>query len=781
MTRIFAGIVAAAILCAIPGPARAQQSRQFDLPAGSLQQAIIELARQADISIAIVDPALARIRVNRLSGRFTTDQALRRILSGTGARVVALGGGNYRIVRAPDKRAVRLRPAPAPVQPKPEVAEGEIVVIGSKRSTRVGDYAGTAIVLEGDRLDAAAGTRAVSERVPSLGSTHLGPGRDKLFIRAVADSSFSGQTQATVGQYLGEARLNYNALDPDLRLYDIASVELLAGPQGTLYGAGSMGGVLRFVPNAPDLARRSAAMVASTAMTEHGDVSHELAGVVNLPLVEQRAAIRMIGYSLSDGGYIDDIGRKKEDINRTHIRGGRVAGLMELSRHWSIEAGGLHQSIDGEDGQYADRAEADLVHRGHFAQPFSNDYSLAYLTLRGEAGKVRLLSTLSVADQSLAEQFEFSGESQQLQLFKQQSNLSLLSGESRASRTRSDGTGWIVGISFVDNKTDLRRSARKAGLWKPLSSIRNHVEEQTIYGELTSKLLDHILVTGGVRITHVGFGGSAEIVEELPVPAHSSARHGQWRLLPSLAASAKVGSAGLVYLRYQQGFRPGGLILQSTETQELKGDRIAAWEAGFRFGQDQGSALGGTFALIHSRWKNVQSDLVDTVGLPTTANVGDAAINTLEASLDWKPVRPLRLRAAGTFNTSRLTSSALGIITIDDEPLPNVPRAVVRAEVEYSVPSARFERLRFSGSARYVGKSRLGVGPVLGRSQGGYLDLGADVRIGGARKYLFLSATNLLDIAGNRFALGSPLTIVSEDQVTPLRPRTIRLGLQATY
>src|SRR3546814_3098560 len=86
----------------------------------------------------------------------------------------------------------------------------------------------------------------------SLSSTHLGAGRNKLFIRGIADSSFTGPTQATVGQYLGDIRLSYNAPDPDLRLYDVDNVEVLEGPQGTLYGAGSLGGIIRVVPNAPN-------------------------------------------------------------------------------------------------------------------------------------------------------------------------------------------------------------------------------------------------------------------------------------------------------------------------------------------------------------------------------------------------------------------------------------------------------------------------------------------------------------------------------------------------
>src|SRR3546814_5101990 len=85
---------------------------------------------------------------------------------------------------------------------------------------------------------------SILSRTASVSSTHLGPGRNKLFIRGIADSSFTGPTQSTVGQYFGDIRLSYNAPDPDLRLYDIDNVEILEGPQGTLYGAGSLGGII---------------------------------------------------------------------------------------------------------------------------------------------------------------------------------------------------------------------------------------------------------------------------------------------------------------------------------------------------------------------------------------------------------------------------------------------------------------------------------------------------------------------------------------------------------
>lgn len=104
----------------------------------------------------------------------------------------------------------------------------------------------------------------------AVASTYLGAGRNKLFIRGIADSSFTGPTCATVGQYFGDLRLSYNAPDPDLRLADLAAVEVLEGPQGTLYGAGSLGGLIRLVPNAPDPTRFSGSAMLGGSATTHG-------------------------------------------------------------------------------------------------------------------------------------------------------------------------------------------------------------------------------------------------------------------------------------------------------------------------------------------------------------------------------------------------------------------------------------------------------------------------------------------------------------------------------
>jgi len=786
--RSFWGIAAAGLLCAVASPAEAQQRHRIDVPAGTLQQSVLALGRQARISIAVTDPSLLRLRVRAVRGRMTADQALRQMLSGTAARFLSLGGSSYRIVRAPPARPQRPRPQPPepsrPERPPPQAEAPEIIVTASKRDLPLRDYPGPATVVNGDSFTAgaaAAGTDAIIERVPSLGSTHLGPGRDKLFIRAIADSSFAGQTQATVGQYFGEARLNYNAPDPALRLYDIGSVEVLPGPQGTLYGAGAMGGVLRIVPNAPNLHSTAAALTGSVATTAHGGLSSELAAVANLPLANDRAALRVVAYNVSEAGYIDDIGRNREDVNRTRIRGGRASAYFDLGGSWTLEAGAILQTIDGKDGQYADRALPRLTRRTLIAQPFSNDYALGFVTLRGEVRDVRIISTVSGAKHDLVEDFDATlQEEGEPTLFRQRNRPSLLVSETRASQTHPDGSGWLAGFSLLRNRSSLERWSGPPGEPAPLLGVRNAIDEQTLFGEYSRRLTPSVSLTGGLRLSHIRFSGEATGSEAQIQQLASDGGH-EWRALPSLAVGVDAtGDLGL-YLRYQESFRPGGLIVRSDATQRLSSDHIAAWEGGLRFGQRPGAAANGALAISYSRWRDVQADTIDTTGLPSTINIGDGDIVSVEGRLGVRATPELELNLAATYNHSRVSNPDPGIIIVDKAPLPNVPDVRARLGVDYRRHLGELGHLQLSGWANYVGKSWLGIGPILGREQGDFLDTGVEARLGRRDRFLFLRATNLLDTVGNRFAMGSIFSIVFEDQVTPLRPRTVRLGVHAAF
>jgi hypothetical protein len=113
--------------------------------------------------------------------------------------------------------------------------------------------------------------------------------------------------------------------------------------------------------------------------------------------------------------------------------------------------------------------------------------------------------------------------------------------------------------------------------------------------------------------------------------------------------------------------------------------------------------------------------------------------------------------------------------------VPNIANVVARGAVKYEFAVSDTAQISLAASARYTGHSRLGVGPILGAEQGDYLDTRISARLSFERFALTASVTNLADEVGNRFALGTPFAMSSDQQITPLRPRTVRIGFDAAF
>jgi outer membrane receptor protein involved in Fe transport len=789
-------LAAAAFLLTLGRAAEAAQRQRFVLPAGRLGDAVVALGRQANVSIGIREPALAGRRVGAVSGSMSLDQAMRRLLAGSGARPVALARGVYLIVPAPPARAASQRPrkpprpAPPPGRPHgtaPRHAEPqpEIVVTGSRRSLLLSAYAGAAAMVDGDDpiFYGLRGSDGLTERLPSVTSTHLGPGRNKLFLRGIADSSFNGPTQATVGQYLGESRLNYTAPDPDLRVHDVRRVEVLAGPQGTLYGAGSLGGVIRILPNRPDVRQVETSASLGAALTRHGAPGGDGAALLNLPLARTKLALRLSGYAESEGGYIDDPGRGLDDVNRTRAVGGRAALRAVSGGGWTVDLAVTGQRIRGEDAQFADLEGPPLTRRSAVRQDFRSGYALADLVASREWGRLHLVSATGIVRQSLLEHYDSTPAGGPPTLFEQRNRITMLSSDTRLSRQRPGGSGWLIGFSLVSNRSEQQRALGPPGALRPITGVRNAVEEATAYGEAAARLAKGLVLTAGARFSHARVSGAvldAPTACVLDLRGVGASRTGS-SFTPSLGLTMQATRALSLFARYQEGFRPGGLAIAGEVVQRFRNDKVATGEAGLRYGPPGQPRLDASAAAALTRWRHIQADVIDWAGLPTTANIGDGRIYTLDVRLGWRPAAGLALDLGAVLNRSRVTNPAPTIIISPSSPLPNVAAVNARIGAEYERALAHGLGLRLAASARYVGSSRLGIGPILGEPQGGWLDTRLSLRLEAGRRALVLTVANLLDEEGNRFAFGSPFTLIERRQVTPLRPRTVRLGWETRF
>ncbi|WP_320451141.1 TonB-dependent receptor [Sphingomonas sp. CFBP8993] len=782
-------------------PALADERVPVDLPAGTVGTQVMALGRALRANISVPDAGLWSRPVPPLRGRLSVEQALSVIARGSGARVEPLGRGAWRLTPRLRTHAPRIARRP-PVSLPPHVSGGDIVVTASKRDTTRDHFAGQVVQVAGAELElgGAGGTSKLADRMTVIASTYLGAGRNKLFIRGIADSSFTGPTQATVGQYFGDLRLSYNAPDPDLRLADLAAVEVLEGPQGTLYGAGSLGGLIRLVPNAPDPTRTGGSVSLGGSATTGGAPGGDAQAVLNLPIVADRLAVRLVADTASEGGYIDKPLLGRTDVNRTRIAGGRAAVKAELGGGWSIEAIGIGQRIRGADSQYADRDGPPLTRSAPVTEGFSADFGQAQLIVSGRLGQVRFRSSSGVTAHDLMERYDATPPGGPVQLFAQANATRMQANETRAWHSAPDGSGWLAGFSYVHNRTRLTRLFGEPGQLVPRTGVVNTVEEATLYGEASLRLLPGLLTTGGLRVTRSVLDGAGEDLpaalsfQALARLREVTARRAQTILLPSASALIDLTPGAQLFLRYQQGFRPGGLTIEGPLVRRFRNDRVSTIEAGLRTGRLGRERFDASLTLAHTSWRDIQADFIDATGLPSTANIGDGQLWTLEALAGARIARGLRIEAAVSYNDSHIDepSNARAFALMDGQAadramilarlsqIPNIARITGRTGIVYHGTIAGGRDLRVDGWLRYVGASRLGVGPMLGELQGNYLDSGLTARLGFEAFGVTAGITNLADTRGNRFALGTPFT-TGRDQVTPLRPRTLRIGLDAAF
>jgi outer membrane receptor protein involved in Fe transport len=800
-----------ALLCAAQ-PAWAQQ-RRFDVDAGRLSETIPQLARQAGIGIAVSSDALWRARGRGVHGTLTTEEALARLLKGTGSRAVRLNETSWRIepVPAPPRRT---QPPPVTTAPEADAAEEvPIIVTASKLDQSYDKLAAIARIIGEDDLGFGAerGTDSILTRLASVASTHLGSGRNKLFIRGIADSSFTGPTQSTVGEYIGDLRLSYNAPDPDLRLYDIDRVEILEGSQGTLYGAGSLSGIIRLVPNDPDATAFSLGARMGASLTQHGKPGGDIAATINLPLASSGHALRVTAFGITEGGYIDNPVRHENDGNQTRIAGGRAVLRLDPGDGWTVDIGGIYQATLLDDAQYADRSGSPLTRGSAVVQDAQSHYAMALAVVRKDWGSIRFQSSNAFVKHTLSERFDAAPNGAAPNLFVQHNRTEMLTSETRLWRPVKGGIGWLVGFSAIQNRTEQRRLFEQALITAASTGVTNDISEFTAYGKITVEPWRGFILGAGGRLTNSELGGAAEDVQ-LPVVAMANgitARRTEREFLPSADALLRVTNAFTLFARFEESFRPGGLAVEGGFVRRFRNDHVANWEVGLRWGR-QGAPIAATFSLAHTDWYDIQADFIDSSGLPTTANIGDGRITSIAATLALRPTSRLRIDLSAVHNRSRVvaltpevamlpSASGIGLPATGSSTglpglgaigafgptsrigkIPNVADQAVQGSVDYRLPVGGHE-LRLGGWVKYIGPSRLGIGPLLGDEQGDYVDTGLAARFGNDQRGITLTVTNLFDSKGNRFALGTPFDSRAAGFVTPQRPRTINLSVDLAF
>jgi iron complex outermembrane recepter protein len=243
--------------------------------------------------------------------------------------------------------------------------------------------------------------------LPSVSYQTAGPGFAQVYMRGVAsggDGNHSG-SQPSVGIYLDEQPITTIQGALDVHLYDIARVEALAGPQGTLYGASSQAGTLRIITNKPDPTQFDAGYDLEGSTVSDGGTGYLAEGFVNVPISE-RAAIRLVGWKRHDPGYIDNVDvartfptsgitvtnpRTKNDYNDVDTLGARAALRIDLNDNWTITPGLMTQKQEANGAFGFDSTIGDLQLSHRFPEKSDDRWTQAALTVEGRISNFDLL------------------------------------------------------------------------------------------------------------------------------------------------------------------------------------------------------------------------------------------------------------------------------------------------------------------------------------------------------------------------------------------------------
>ena len=295
----------------------------------------------------------------------------------------------------------------------------EIIVTATKREINLQDVPHSIDVLSASDL-ARMGARdlqATLRAFPSVTLTAMMPGQNSLVIRGISTGPFEYRTEAQVAVYLDEQPFTFNSQQVGIRNIDMARVEHLPGPQGTLFGSSSQTGTIRYITNKPNMSAFGGQVEGRYGITSGGEDSYEINAILNIP-VSDSLSLRVVGYSSHDGGYVDNVfgtsfsgnydnaNLVEDDFNEYDVDGGRLHVLWNISDDWSALLTVSAENTDAFGVWDSDEALGDYkVTR--FEEEFrTDDWVATSLTLDGDLGFADLSFNASKFERDIVYEYD---------------------------------------------------------------------------------------------------------------------------------------------------------------------------------------------------------------------------------------------------------------------------------------------------------------------------------------------------------------------------------------
>ncbi|MFC7333033.1 TonB-dependent receptor [Rhodocista pekingensis] len=699
----------------------------------------------------------------------------------------------------------------------------EIIVTATKRLESARDIAGSVSAVSGEQLEAL-GAQSFSDyiqRTPGVVFNDFQPGTSHVVIRGIATSAGNVQGQGTTGYYINEVPLTepgWTIVIPDIDTFDVDRVEVLRGPQGSLFGSAAMGGAVNYVANKADASGMDAALEATLSRTRNADPSWAGKAMLNLPVVADKLAVRAVGSFRREAGFLDNVGIGEKGSSDIDVGGGRASVVWTPDELTEVSWLSLYQKTEADDAPYRNPALGDLTRSTALAEPHDTEVQVHSLRIDRDLGFATLTALGAYQKKEQGFVFDYTpyrgaynadlGLNLTNPLYIKSGGDS--TGKSAELRLASNDDGpftWLVGGMYFETQKDLyealgARGAAAAFDASPLygpgagaviapdGEIFNAFytdldgKEYALFGEASYAFTPELKLTAGGRLfktevsetaTSAGFsvfpgGGSASVTETK-----------EDGFSPKVSLSYTPTPDLMVYALYSEGFRFGTPNTQGLSAYPVPGgsrsDSLKNYEIGLRSTHLDGDLLLDA-TLFYVDWTDIQLRLQTPDSFNYATNGGAAEIKGIEFSGSWHATDNLDLQTSITYQEARLEED-LFILWYGTAPkgarLPGSADWSISNTAVYRFDAAYAPTLTLSHRYLSEGLSDLNsaVPGVTPNEQGDYniFDARLGVDLGGTRATLFV--TNITD------ERGVTRTVPEANGLSQgiLRPRTFGLTL----
>jgi outer membrane receptor protein involved in Fe transport len=710
----------------------------------------------------------------------------------------------------------------------------EVVVTAEKRTERLQDVPASIVAETGVELSHRGATQLqdIIDNTPGLNNPSGGAANNaNLVMRGVSTGANSGLQQSTVSLIYDDIPMDpgaggaAGAGTTNLRVVDVERVEVLRGPQGTLFGSGSLSGAIRYVTNKPDFNNFYGEAEVTGEGTQGGAGSYNGTLMINAPLIADKLAVRAVGYGYQDGGWISDLKTGATNINSTETYGGRVIFAAKPIDHLSLDLSLFYQ--DSKDNAQGDSyytnpvGVSGQVSDGIYEPPTGSKNFIVNLTGRYDLSGVSLVSSTTFHDRKYDEtgvDYYFvpltTGLSTGFQniVNGQNNNTYFINADffTQEFRLESNGSGplkWTVGAFYLGS-TNSSSEEEDSSLVTPyiggpnILDLKANGSQQELagFGEATYTLFGKLDLTAGGRVSRTTLNDTVVTGGYIPVGSVSANAYVTERfhetdtpVTPHFSIDYRFTPEFSLYAAAARGYRVGGInetfgVGGRASPQTYAPDSLWNYETGAK-GTLFGNHLSYSADIYYIDWSNIQVSLENSLG-NYTGNAGEAKLYGVEGQTDARPVSWLRVGASFALSDNRIAKGVDGLETatgvmnvLPGDRLPASPfsQAAAYAEVDFRAPGDHDAYVRVSGN--YIGSEWTSFEQT-GAEFGNYgvVDIRSGIKLKKVEVIAFIN--NLADSDGKQGAAqldtAGPVIIQDQDAYR-IRPRTFGMTLKADF